>query len=57
MKVPEAEVVCLVCGREARINAIALAEGVITIPTARCATCAGYPEMTIRTVKPKPEEH
>jgi hypothetical protein len=55
MNLPEAEVLCLVCGREARISAVALAEGVITIPTPRCATCPGYPEMVTRTIKPKVE--
>lgn len=53
----EEEVVCVVCGREARLRAVSLAEGVITFPIPRCATCPGYPEMSIRTVKPTEVKH
>jgi hypothetical protein len=47
MDQPSAEAQCLICGRRAVVVSAAIAEGVITVPTPRCATCPGYPEMTL----------
>lgn len=42
---------CLGCGREARIVAVEVAEGVITFPAVYCATCLGFPEMVVRSTR------
>lgn len=51
MNEPETSVVanvrCLYCGKEATIPVLPLVEGVITLPVPRCATCPGFPEMSI----------
>jgi transcription elongation factor Elf1 len=50
MTVPSSFLICVVCGREALVEATQEAEGVISFPTYHCGTCPGYPQMAVKRI-------